>query len=102
MWLSKVIALLFGLGLFINALLFIPQIIRLYKSKNSTGVSLITFGGFTFLQLLAIFHGYFQNDYTLMIGYLFSVLTCGTVFILILFYRNPTNIASEETINAEI
>ena len=44
--LIHVIEFLFACALFVNALLFIPQIYRLYKEKSAKGVSLTTFGGF--------------------------------------------------------
>ena len=33
-------------------------------------------------------YGYIQEDHLLMIGYSLSLLTCGTVCVLILIYRN--------------
>lgn len=77
----------FSLGMFINALLFIPQIIKLYKVKDSQGVSLLTFGGFTLIQLFTVLHGYFAKDYLLFGGSLASLLTCGTATILACWYR---------------
>lgn len=96
MWLSRVVEYLFGLGLFINALLFVPQIIQLYRSKDAEGISLLTFSGFCFLQLLAILHGYFRHDHVLMIGYFFSIVTCGTVTILIFIYKKSPQISDEK------
>jgi len=42
-WLKSFIEVMFGLGLFINVTLFIPQIISLPKTKNAEGVSLVAF-----------------------------------------------------------
>jgi MtN3 and saliva related transmembrane protein len=87
MWLQNVIETIFGLGLFINAALFLPQIIRLHKTKSSEGVSLLMFGGFCLLQLLTIFHGIIHKDYLLIVGYILSLIACGTVTVQILLYR---------------
>lgn len=87
MWLTVFIETVFSVGLFINAILFIPQIIRLYRTKNSTGLSLLTFAGFNFIQLFTLLHGYLRKDYLLMTGYFFSLITCGAVTCLILIYR---------------
>lgn len=87
MWIKDVIEITFSFGLFINAILFIPQIIRLYKAKNSEGVSLVTFAGFNLIQILVFLHGYLHDDYLLMLGYFFSIITCGSVVVLILLYR---------------
>jgi len=37
---------IFGLGLGCNALLFVPQVLALWRKKSDVGISLITFGGF--------------------------------------------------------
>ncbi len=78
----------FSLGLLVNAALFIPQIIQLVKAKSAKGLSVITFGGFCLIQIATILHGYINGDYLLVFGYGLSVLTCGTVTVLILIYRN--------------
>ena len=82
-----IIEALFSLGLFANAILFIPQIIQLLKVKNPQGLSLITFAGFNLIQLAAILHGYIKNDYLLIFGFTLSLLTCGTVTVLIVYFK---------------
>ncbi len=77
----------FSLGLFINALLFLPQIIKLYKTKNSKSFSLLTFGGFCVIQLFVILHGIIHRDYLLAIFTGLSFLMCGVLVGMILFYR---------------
>jgi MtN3 and saliva related transmembrane protein len=84
---KDLIALLFGLGLGGNALLFVPQIIAVWRKKSDEGISLLTFGGFSALQIIGIFHGYFQHDLSLEYGMAASLLTCGTVTLLTIFYR---------------
>lgn len=87
MWVKDLIEVIFSLGLFINAALFIPQAIKLYRKKDSKELSLLTFGGFLLIQLFIFLHGYLHKDYVLMIGYLFSLVTCGAVTLLIIMYR---------------
>ncbi len=81
------IALLFGLGLGGNALLFVPQIISVWRKKSDVGVSLLTFGGFTILQIIGIVHGLYQHDPSLTLGMAASLLTCGTLTLLTIVYR---------------
>jgi len=81
------VALLFGLGLGGNALLFVPQIIAVWKKKSDEGISLLTFGGFSVLQIIGIVHGLYQNDASLTLGMAASLLTCGTVTVLTIFFR---------------
>jgi MtN3 and saliva related transmembrane protein len=81
------VALLFGLGLGGNALLFVPQIIAVWRKKSDEGISLLTFGGFSVLQIIGIIHGYYQHDASLTIGMAASLLTCGTVTMLTVFFR---------------
>lgn len=49
-WVIPLIEFLFAAALFVNALLFIPQALQIYKQKKSEEVSLITFGGFWLTQ----------------------------------------------------
>ncbi|ARG96920.1 SemiSWEET family sugar transporter [Legionella micdadei] len=77
----------FSISLLANAALFIPQIITLLKTKTAKGVSLITFAGFNVIQLFTMLHGLLTEDYLLAGGYLLSIITCGTVSLLIIYYR---------------
>jgi MtN3 and saliva related transmembrane protein len=51
----------FGLSMFVNAILFVPQIFRLFKTKNPVGLSLTTFVGFNTIQIFSILHGYIHK-----------------------------------------
>ncbi|MGD0913663.1 MAG: hypothetical protein ABR928_17340 [Terracidiphilus sp.] len=83
----EIVAVIFGLGLVGNALLFVPQAIALWRKKTDEGVSLVTFGGFSVLQVVAIVHGVYERDWSLILGMAASLLTCGTVTGLTVFYR---------------
>lgn len=87
MGIKEIVAVIFGLGLMVNAVLFVPQINRILRAKSSEGVSFLTFAGFSVLQMTGILHGYFQGDRAIMFGMMASLLTCGTVAILTLVYR---------------
>ncbi|MBP7189997.1 MAG: hypothetical protein KA998_01965 [Rickettsiaceae bacterium] len=78
----------FGMAMFANSVLFIPQIIRLYKTKDSKDVSALTFAGFNVIQILSILHGYINGDYKLMYGMMLTFILCIVVTIMILYYRN--------------
>jgi MtN3 and saliva related transmembrane protein len=84
---KDIVALIFGLGLGGNALLFVPQIIAVWRKKTDEGVSLVTFGGFSVLQVVGILHGVLQHDPSLIWGMSASLATCGTVTGLTLYYR---------------
>jgi MtN3 and saliva related transmembrane protein len=81
------VALLFGLGLGGNALLFVPQIIAVWRKKSDEGISLLTFGGFSVLQIIGIVHGSYQHDLSLTLGMAASLLTCCMVTMLTIFFR---------------
>jgi len=85
--LETVIDFTFSIALFINALLFVPQAIRIVKEKSAQSISMITFSGFLLVQGATIVHATLIHDKILFLGYLFSLITCGTVVILALFYR---------------
>jgi MtN3 and saliva related transmembrane protein len=83
----EIFAWLFGLGLGCNAALFVPQAIAVWRKKTDEGISLITFGGFSLLQGIGIVHGILEHDWSLILGMAASLLTCGSVAGLTIFYR---------------
>lgn len=78
----------FSISLIVNAALFIPQIITLLKTKSTANISLITFAGFNIIQTFTMLHGLYNHDYLLAAGFLLSIITCGTVSLLIIYYRH--------------
>lgn len=84
---KEIVAWIFGLGLVCNALLFVPQAIAVWRKKTDEGVSLLTFGGFSFLQMIGIVHGLLQHDRAIAIGMATSLLSCGSVTVLTAYYR---------------
>ena len=84
---KEIVAVIFGLGLGCNALLFVPQIIAVWRKKTDEGISLVTFGGFSILQVVGIVHGLYQHDLSLILGMAASLLTCGSVTFLTLYFR---------------
>ncbi len=81
----------FSISLLANAALFIPQIVTLLKKQSALGVSLITFVGFNIIQLFTMLHGLLEKDYLLAGGYLLSLITCGCVSCLIVYYKHIKN-----------
>ncbi|HHF7349616.1 TPA: PQ-loop domain-containing transporter [Legionella feeleii] len=94
---TQFVDLVFSLGLFFNAALFIPQAIAVFRNKSAMGLSLLTFGGFNIMQLFTAIHGYLAKDYLLMTGFLLSFLTCGVVTVFILYYGNKNRLPSHTT-----
>jgi MtN3 and saliva related transmembrane protein len=84
---KDIVAVIFGFALMGNAALFVPQAIAVWRKKSDEGISLITFGGFNVLQAIAIVHGFYQHDLALIVGMVASIITCGAVTSLTLFYR---------------
>jgi MtN3 and saliva related transmembrane protein len=84
---KDIVAVIFGLALMGNAALFVPQAIAVWRKKSDEGISLVTFGGFNVLQIIAIVHGCYQHDTSLIVGMIASLITCGAVTCLTLFYR---------------
>lgn len=83
-----IIETVFAFGLFVNAALFIPQILELYRVKSSKSLSITTFLGFNIIQIFTILHAYIHGDNILLLGNLLSLITCGTVTVLIIVYRS--------------
>jgi MtN3 and saliva related transmembrane protein len=87
MRMKEIFEWLFGLGLGCNALLFVPQVVALWRKKSDAGISLVTFGGFSVLQVVGIVHGTYQRDLSLILGMAASLMTCGSVTALTIYYR---------------
>lgn len=83
----------FTISLIINALLFIPQIVTICRTKSAENISLTTFLGFNVIQIFTALHGLINQDYILAIGTSLSILTCGAVTFLIIYFNcfQPTN-----------
>lgn len=85
---KEIVGFIFGLGLMANAGLFVLQAVRIWRARSSRGVSILTFAGFCLLQVTGILHGIFQRDMYLLSGMVASLLACGTVTGLAVYYRN--------------
>ncbi|MCG3121543.1 MAG: hypothetical protein ALAOOOJD_04677 [bacterium] len=83
----QIIATFFGISLLINAGLFLPQAWKVWRSKSSQHISLVTFVGFHIIQTLGMLHGYYQRDFSLFWGMVINNVTCGFVTVLALKYR---------------
>jgi len=84
---KNLVAYIFGFGMLLNAGLFIPQAVRIWRTKTAAGVSVLSFAGFNALQIIGALHGYLQGDRALMMGMLASALTCGSVTVLAARYK---------------
>jgi MtN3 and saliva related transmembrane protein len=93
---KDVIAALFGFGMAINACLFVPQAVRLWKTRDAKGISIVSFAGFNALQFVGALHGYFQGDYALMIGMIATLVTCGSITLLAVRFSHPSRQAAPE------
>lgn len=85
---KEIIQVTFGMAMFINAALFIPQAIKILRTKEAKDLSLIMFGGFCLIQASAVAYGYIQHDFYMAGVYSLSLLSCGFVTFLIFLYRN--------------
>lgn len=65
----------------------VPQAVAVWRKKTDEGISLVTFGGFSVLQAIGIVHGVYQHDLSLILGMAASLLSCGTVTLLTVYYR---------------
>lgn len=90
------IELFFSMGLFINALLFVSQAVKLFQTKSSSDLSIITFTGFNVHQILVLLHAYINNDPILMYGYMPSFVSCGLVTFLVFYYRKKNDVEDNQ------
>ena len=81
------VTIYFAAGTLANISLFIIQAIKLYRVKDSSGLSFTTFLGFNIIQLSTILYGFIQQDRLLMYGYIATFIVCGFVTIMIPLYK---------------
>ncbi len=84
-WFYQFIEIFFSIAMFVNAALFIPQAVKVYKNKNARSLSLITFAGFNLIQLAVVLHGWIHKDWFLVIGMSLSIITCFSVTVQIVY-----------------
>lgn len=77
----------FAIALFVNAMLFLPQIIRLWQKKDSQDISLLTFLGFNVINLMSLIHGIIKHDPYMIVGYSISFVMNTVTSFLIVKYR---------------
>ena len=85
--LEQIITIIFAISNTANAFLYLPQILLLYKRKDSSGVSLLMFFCFCMVLLVTTLYGYTKQDYILATTSLLSLCACGTATTLIIIYR---------------
>lgn len=84
---KSIIDLLFDFSLIINALVFVPQIVKILRLKAAKELSFVSFSCMFLLQLLFGLHGLLHQDYALLIGMIAAMMVSGIIAILILIYR---------------
>ena len=87
-YLTYLIEFSFGMGLFLKAILFIPQALKLFKLKDSSQLSILTFIGLNIMKFLTVLHAYIHKDRILMFGILLNLLICGSISYMIIRYRH--------------
>tara|TARA_R110000868_G_scaffold8205_3_gene42465 strand:+ start:55868 stop:56137 length:270 start_codon:yes stop_codon:yes gene_type:complete len=88
MWLEYIVDSLFGIALFVNAMLLFAQVLRILREKSAKSLSLIMFIGFLLIQFVTMLHGFLHKDYILAYGNILSMVACGTIIALIFVYRD--------------
>ncbi len=92
---KAIISAIFGVGLIINAALFVPQAWHLWKVKRADGLSIPSYLGFCAIQFVGTLDGYYQHDEALLIGMMMTLLTCGTATCLAIYYSVLNRAARE-------
>lgn len=86
-WDKRLIFIGFGLGQFINASLYLPQLLRLYQYKKADEISLTMYYGFNILQGFGILFARAAHDAYAVVGYVCALVLCGAVASLALYYK---------------
>lgn len=85
-----IVDLIFDVALFVNAVIYVPQVLKVIRLKEARELSFITFFGICLLQLSMALHGYVHQDYGLMIGMLAAFLVSLVLTFLLVKYRKES------------
>lgn len=86
-FISYLIHIVYGAAFCWTVLAAIPQITVLLRLKDSSELSLITFLGFNFIQIVTIFHAYFYQEWLLLVGVSLFLVVYAYISCLIIYYR---------------
>ncbi len=85
-----------GIGGMVNALLFVPQIVKLLRCRSAEGVSLTMYAGFLVLQLVTAVDLGFHRIWTLSAAMAASAIATSTIVVLALRYQQlPGSVGTE-------
>jgi MtN3 and saliva related transmembrane protein len=77
-----------GIGAIVNALLFVPQIVKLLRCRSAEGVSTAMYAGFLVLQLVTGVDLVFHRIWPLATGMAASAIATSTILVLALHYQH--------------
>lgn len=77
----------FILLLLVNALLFLPQALRILRKKTADEISLFTYIGFWIIQFIFVIFALNNDNYWLVFAYLIGMVACGLVIALVFRFR---------------
>jgi MtN3 and saliva related transmembrane protein len=86
-WIYHAINVIYSLSFLWTAFSALPQIITLLRTKNSNELSIITFLGFNFIQVVTIAHAYFYQEWLTLAGVLLLLIIYTALSYLIVYYR---------------
>jgi MtN3 and saliva related transmembrane protein len=77
-----------GIGGIVNALLFVPQIVKLLRCRSAEGVSTAMYAGFLVLQLVTGVDLVFHRIWPLATGMAASAIATFTILVLAVHYQH--------------
>lgn len=99
---SKKLAIDFIVNLtpFVSFLFFIPQAMKIFRTKAGENVNVPIFLGFLLIQCSLILQGIINQNYLLTLGYILYITVCGALIILSLIYKKyQLSYISEENVS---
>lgn len=84
---NNIVIFLYSISFVYTAIAAIPQIYNLLKTKKAEELSLITFLGFNFIQIISAFHAYINHETAFLIGMILLMCAYLPITGLIVYYR---------------
>jgi two-component system aerobic respiration control sensor histidine kinase ArcB len=94
-----VLEILFNFGLCLNAVLFIPQVYKVYKNKSAHSISLTSYFSLLFVQFVFMLHSIAVNNFIAAVSMGFGSFFCLSVIILTI--QKIKNISSVASLSSE-
>ncbi len=95
-WIQWLVDMVVASALFINAALFLPQIIRIYRVREANAISIGMLVGMVIVSACGTLHGHFHHQHLVLLGYLLVFFMSLAVLAMTAYYRIKASLSRKK------